>query len=98
MVKILKGNGSSEEIYKIDKLDYYNNIIDFKSLRSEILSWNKTLDYFKNSNGVKFNSILSISKLFHENKLAKDFIKSKIYEFILPYLYHLLLPNVHFPL
>ena len=33
MVKILKGNGSSEEIDKIDKLDDYNNIIDFKSLR-----------------------------------------------------------------
>ena len=62
-----------EEINKLDKLDYYNNIIYFNSLRSEILSWNKTLDYFKNSDCVKVNSILSISKLFHENKLAKDF-------------------------
>ena len=73
MSRIIKGEAELDDVDKIDKLNFYNHIVDFKALRLELLFLEKTLGSLKIKKSFKNNSVFSISQLFHENNLAKDF-------------------------
>ena len=65
MSRIIKGEAELDDVDKIDKLNFYNHIVDFKALRLELLFWKKTLDSLKIEKSSKNNSVYSISQLFH---------------------------------
>ena len=56
-------NLKNDEIDKIEALGYYNEMLDFKILKKEFLTWKFCLDTFKDKDKDKYNlnSIVSIA-------------------------------------
>jgi hypothetical protein len=75
MANILKGRNSANEsaVTDLEQLGYYNNLVDFRELKREVLVWKTTLQKYADKNLVNSNSIASIANLLVENNLMATF-------------------------
>lgn len=75
IARIIKGYSKNEDFERLKNLDYYNNLINFESLRKELISWKFCLDKFKDKTNL--DSIVSIADLFVKEQLSKDYPQVK---------------------
>ena len=76
MASIIRELHTAEnDIEFLSGLDYYNHLLNFRKLKSEIKSWNKCLKTITDSHGKNYDidKVGECLRLFAENKLPREF-------------------------
>jgi hypothetical protein len=72
MERIIKGNGSDDDINHLFNLNFYNRLVDFDKLQQELKTWNHFIDLKLRSQRAK-KRVSVISKIFFEESCVISF-------------------------
>jgi len=66
---------AESDIKMLSDLNFYNHLVDFKQLKTELLTWGKCLETIKDSQGIKYDSgkASECLRLFTEKNLSPIF-------------------------